>query len=166
MFSVFKNINRFASKSKLLDAFEVFCAKHLLYVLMVFLLVFSCFVNDLKIFFYPLLSGLFSAFVITKIIYILYKEKRPANLKGSTVLIKVPSNPSFPSRHAALIFGMSFCLFFFNDNLAIIFLIFSCFIGIGRVFCGVHWFRDIIAGALVGFLSSLVIYSLFNYLNF
>ena len=33
MISVFKNINRFVGKSKLLDWFAIFCAKYLLYVI-------------------------------------------------------------------------------------------------------------------------------------
>jgi len=162
MFSVFKNINKFAGKSKLLDGFAVFCAKFLIYLMIVFLFICAVSVHSKGLFVYPLLTGLCSAFVFDKIIYFFYKAKRPAELKGTNLLIPVPSNPSFPSRHASLSFGVAFYIFFYYTQLAWIFLICACLVGISRVFCGVHWPRDIIAGALVGLGSSLVIYFLIN----
>jgi len=107
-----------------------------------------------------LLSGLCAAFVFGKIVQFFYKEQRPAEFKGTNVLISVPKNPSFPSRHASLAFGISFYLFFYSTPLAIIFIACSCLVGIARVFCGVHWFRDILGGVVSGFISSLAIYYL------
>jgi undecaprenyl-diphosphatase len=160
MFSVFKNINQFANKSKLLDGFAIFCALYLLYLLIMFLFLFAFFSNNWQIFVYPLLSGLFSAFVINKIIYIFFKERRPAEFKNTNILIGVPKNPSFPSRHSSLLFGMSFLLFFYSLPLAIFFIVCSSLVGISRVFCGVHWFRDILAGVFVGLISALLIHFL------
>jgi len=165
MFSIFKNINNFANRSKLLDVLAIFCARYLLYLMVVFLFVFSFIVHDWHIFFVPFFTGLFSAFIIGKIIYFFYKEHRPAELKDSKVLIPVPRNPSFPSRHASLIFGISFCLFFYNVPLAVIFILLSCLVGVARVFCGVHWFRDILAGVLIGFISALIVYDFLNYIK-
>jgi len=156
MFSVFRNINRFANKSKTLDRFAVFCAKYLLYLMIVFLLSFAFAVHNWQIFFYSLFSGLLSAFVLDKIIYTFYKEQRPAYLANAKVLILIPKNPSFPSRHASLLFGMAFYLFFYSTPLAIFFIVLSCLVGISRVFVGVHWFRDILGGAFVGFLSVII----------
>lgn len=160
MFSVFKNINRFANRSKLLDVLAVFCAKYLLYLILISLFLFAYAIHNLYLFFYPFLSGLFAAFVIDKIIYTFYKERRPAESKNATVLITVPKNPSFPSRHASLLFGISFYLFFYSIPLAIFFTICSCIIGVARVFCGVHWFRDILGGVAAGFISALIVYYL------
>jgi undecaprenyl-diphosphatase len=166
MFSVFRNINKFAGKSKLLDGFEIFCARWLIYLMVVFLFVCAFNFHSKGLFVYPLLSGLCAAFVFDKAIYIFFKEKRPATLKSTTVLIPVPQNPSFPSRHASLIFGISFYIFFYSTAwafpLALVFLACSCLIGIARVFCGVHWPRDILAGAFVGFISALIVYFLVN----
>ena len=165
MFSVFKNINHFANKSKLFDAFAIFCARYLIYILILFLFVSALFFHSKGLFVYSLFSGLCAAFVLDKIVYFFYKEKRPAELKNTKILIPVPSNPSFPSRHASLAFGMSFYLFFYNAPLAVFFLICSCFIGIARVFCGVHWFHDIVAGAFIGFLSSIALYTLLIFIR-
>ena len=163
--SVFRNINRFANKSKLLDGFAIFCAKDVLYLMIVFLLLWALAYHNWQMFLYPLLSGLFATFVINKIIYIFYKEHRPAELKSAKVLISVPQNPSFPSRHAALVFGISSFLFFYNTPLAIFFIVCSCFVGIARVFCGVHWFRDILGGLLAGLLSAVTIHYLIIFIK-
>jgi undecaprenyl-diphosphatase len=165
MFSVFKNINHFAGKSKLLDGFAIFCAKYLISFLILFLFVCAIFFHSKGLFVYPLLSGLCAAFVFDKIIYFFYKEQRPAVLKDTKILISVPKNPSFPSRHTSLVFGISFYLFFYNFKLAIVFIVLSCFIGIARVFCGVHWFHDILAGIFVGFVSSMAVYFLISFIK-
>ena len=123
--SMFKNINSLAGKSKILDGFAVFCAIYLLPLMMVYLLIVSFSRRNLEMFFYPTLAGLFSAFVVSKIIYIFYIEKRPARLKTTNLLIAIPKNPSFPSRHASLVFGMSFCLVFYSEFLSFVFLILS-----------------------------------------
>lgn len=165
MFSVFKNLNRFAGKSKLLDGFAIFCASYLIYLLVALLLVCAINLHSRGIFVYSLLSGLCAAFVFNKIIYIFYKEPRPAELKTTKTLIPVPENPSFPSRHAAVLFGISSFIFFYSFPLAIFFLVCSCFVGIARVFCGVHWFHDILAGAFIGFLSSALLYILLGFIR-
>jgi undecaprenyl-diphosphatase len=161
MFSIFKNINYLAGKSKLLDWFAVFCAKYLLYVMIMVLFLSAVELHSRGIFFYSLLAGLVAAFCVNTIIYIFYKKRRPAELKSAKVLIAVPQNPSFPSRHAALAFGMSFYVFFYSIPLAIVFIICSCLIGISRVFCGVHWFSDILGGVISGLLSTIIIYYLY-----
>jgi undecaprenyl-diphosphatase len=160
MFSVFKNINRFAGKSELFDWFAIFCAKYLLYVMIAVLFLSALALHSKGIFFYSLLSGLVGAFVFNTLIYVFYKKQRPAEFKSSKVLITVPQNPSFPSRHAALAFGLSFYVFFYSYPLAIFFLICSCVIGVARVFCGVHWFSDILGGVVSGAASSVIIYYL------
>jgi undecaprenyl-diphosphatase len=165
MFSVFKNVNRLAGKSELFDGIAVFFARYLVYSMAAALLFYAVAVYNLRLFFYPLLSGLFAILVINKIIYFFYKEHRPAELKRTKVLIPVPKNPSFPSSHASFLFGLSFCLLFYNMPLAVIFLALSCIVGIARVFCGVHWFRDIVAGVLVGLISALALHALANFIN-
>lgn len=160
MFSVFKNINKFAGKSKLLDAFAIFCARYLLYLMIICLFFIAVTIHSRGIFFYPLLSGLSAAFVINTIVYTFYKKHRPAELKSTKTLIGVPENPSFPSRHAAFVFGVSFYLFVYYPQLAAIFFICSCFVGLARVFCGVHWFSDILGGVVSGLISAIIIYNL------
>jgi len=162
MFSVFKNINQFAGKSEALDAFAIFCARYLAYLTTVFLFVAAYVSKNPYLFVAPILSGLISRFLITQTIYFVYKRPRPAKLESTKVLIPVPKAPSFPSGHASFFFGISFMVIFISIPLGIFFLACSCLIGVARVFCGVHWFKDILAGAFAGFISALITYGLLN----
>lgn len=160
MFSILKNLNQFAGRWKLLDGFSIFCARYLIYFMVAFLFILGFARNNLRLFVYCVLSGLLALLVVDKIIYFFYKEHRPAELKSTKVLIPVPKNPSFPSSHASFAFGISFLVLFYNLRLGIIFIVFSSLVGLARVFCGVHWFRDILGGVFAGLLSSVIIYYL------
>lgn len=157
MISIFRNLNQFAKRWKALDSAAIFCAKKLPYFMVIFLFAYCWMQKSLPLFFYAVLSALFAR-LINEGIYFFYKGKRPAYLPGTKVLISVPKNYSFPSSHASLFFGMSWFLLSSDFYLGIAFLILSLIMGIARVFCGVHWFRDIIAGAFVGLLSSIIIH--------
>jgi len=157
--SVFRNINQFASKSKLLDWTAIFFARILPYFLVAFLFFYAFYVKDSRLFFYPIFSGVFARFVINEIVHLFYKRLRPARAEKTNLLIPLPKNYSFPSGHSSFFFGISFYLLFYgiSQSLAICFIIFSCVIGVARVFCGVHWFRDILAGALAGAISAVIV---------
>jgi len=159
MFSVFKNINRLAGKSKLLDGFAIFCARFLPYLMVVFLFFYSAYRSNLYLFFYAIISGVLAR-LLNEFVRLFYTRERPARLEQTKVLIPLPKNSSFPSGHSSFFFGLAFLLVFYNTYLAVIFIVLSFFIGIARVFCGVHWFRDILAGVLVGFISGSIIYYL------
>lgn len=165
MISIFKNINNFAGRWEWLDWLAIFCARFLIYLMILALFFWSLMQNNFRLFCYCFLSGLFALLVIARIIYFFYKEHRPAELKSSKVLIPVPTNPSFPSSHASFVFGFSFLLLFYNLRLGLIFLFFSLLVGLSRVFCGVHWFRDIVGGIIAGLLSGVIIYYLLIYIH-
>ena len=160
MISVFKDINYFAKKWRSLDLLAIFCARILPYLMAIFLFFFYLYQKNIYLFFYAIISGLIARFVINELIHLFYKEKRPAFLEGTKILIPVPKNYSFPSGHASFFFGISFLLLFYNFYLGLVFVIFSFIIGIARVFCGVHWFRDVLGGLVAGFLSAIITYYL------
>lgn len=162
MLSVFKNLNQFAGNNKFLDFFAIFFARLLPYLIFIFLFIFSIITENLYFFIFLFLAGFFSKFAINELIHIFYKRERPAALPGTKTLIPVPKNYSFPSGHASFFFGISFFVFFYFETLGLVLLLLSFLIGVARVFCGVHWFRDIIAGAGAGLISGLLLSYLFG----
>ncbi len=160
VFSVFRNINQFAKRWQVLDITAIFFARYIPYLMVIFLFFYAIYISNIYLFFYAVLSGLFSRFIINELVHLFYKEQRPTELEETKILIPIPKNSSFPSGHSSFFSGISFFLIFYNIYLAIIFIVLSFLIGIARVFCGVHWFRDILGGFVAGSVSAVITYYL------
>jgi len=159
--SLSEKINSFAGRYKQLDILAIVCARFLPYLILVSGLIFAFRSNNLYLFIVPFSSAFFSRFVIDYLIYPVYKRERPPKVRKTTLLIPLPRTPSFPSGHASFFFGFSFLFLLYNLNLGIAFLVISFINSLFRVYCGVHWFRDVVGGIIVGFLSSLIIHYIF-----
>ncbi len=63
---------------------------------------------------------------------------------------------SFPSRHSFSVFAIGTLCLFVSPVLGIITLVFGALLCFCRVAQGIHFVRDVVAGALVGTISSLI----------
>jgi undecaprenyl-diphosphatase len=63
-----------------------------------------------------------------------------------------PLEGSFPSGHALFYFALSYVIYAYNKKLGTAFYIFSLLIVFSRVYVGIHWPADILAGAIIGTL--------------
>lgn len=61
---------------------------------------------------------------------------------------------SFPSRHASLITAFAFAYIFFKSKWAAFMVALAVWVGVARVYVGVHFPIDILGGAGVGLLSA------------
>ena len=89
----------------------------------------------------------------------LWQHPRPfVDHPGQTVLLvhHGPDN-SFPSDHATVAFAIAFAVLAFHRRLGIVFLAVAALIGLGRIAVGVHYPVDVMASAVVGFGSALVV---------
>ena len=104
---------------------------------------------------YCLALGL--AFVIVSVVRRLINAPRPYQLYD--FFVKPPRERrgnSFPSRHAFSAFAIgTFCLFVnpFVGGLTLLFGLVMC---VCRVALGIHFVRDVVCGALIGVVSSVV----------
>ncbi len=76
---------------------------------------------------------------------------------------------SFPSGHSSASFSVAMVLALNFPKWALVFLILAFFVAISRVYLGVHYGSDIVAGIVLAILVSLVVYrslyvTIFNYL--
>ena len=67
-----------------------------------------------------------------------------------------PTDPSFPSNMAAVVFGIAAAVCIHNHKLGALLLIPAFLVCFARVFAGVHYPSDILAGAIIGILSALL----------
>ncbi len=101
-----------------------------------------------------------------KILKRLIKRSRPfENITGIHHLIKPPDKFSFPSGHTA---GAFIIAMLFGTIYAAAFpvlIIWAAGVGISRVYNGVHYPTDVIAGAILGSLSAYAGYSIVHLIS-
>ena len=162
---LFNLINGFAGKWQWLDYIGMFFAQYCEWFLWLALILFLA-INvkkNWKMFIEAFFAAGISKFVLAEIIRWLWFRPRPFVALNFVPLIEQrPTEASFPSGHASFYFAMSTIVYFYNKKAGIIFYIISTLIVLARVFCGVHWPSDILAGALLGILTAWLISKLFR----
>ncbi len=99
-----------------------------------------------------IISFLFSL-LLSEILKYIFMRPRP-----QLMLIKETS-PSFPSNHSTIVFSTVPIINKIFLNFRIIWVIFAFLIAFSRLYLGVHYLSDIIAGSLLGYsISNLVLY--------
>jgi membrane protein YqaA with SNARE-associated domain/membrane-associated phospholipid phosphatase len=100
-----------------------------------------------------LISALFLAFIIAFSLKYLVNEPRPYLVLDNVHLLCNEGNePSFPSGHTTLAFTLATSLLFYSKKLGILFLIWAILVAYSRVYVGVHYPFDVLAGIVIGIL--------------
>ena len=152
--ALFLFINGFAGRSRALDACGMFLASYLPYLVGAVVLAF-CFVHrKRKEALTALVSGML-AWVLARGIGMLVLRLRPYVVittakKLASGIDAVRDTLSFPSEHTTLFFAMATAVYAFDKKWGRVFLGAASAIGIARVFIGLHWPSDILAGAVLG----------------
>src|SRR3989344_1192804 len=73
-----------------------------------------------------------------------------------------PEKTAFPSGHASFYFALSTIIYGYNKKAGILFFIGSFLIVLARVFVGLHWPSDILAGAILGIIMGIILNKLFK----
>jgi|SRR3989338_396932 len=88
--------------------------------------------------------------IINKIIEHLLPSERPFIVQNFKPLIPHSANPSFPSDHASWAALLSSFIFEHQKKLGLLILILATFVGAARIFVGVHYVSDVLAGFIIG----------------
>jgi phosphatidylglycerophosphatase B len=98
-----------------------------------------------------------TAFVVVSIFRKLIDSSRPYTKYDITPLInKDKIGESFPSRHTLSAFLITMTGFYVYFPVGIVLAVMSLIIAITRVVSGVHFTKDVIAGAVIGILSGII----------
>lgn len=151
---LFNLINQFALKWFWLDVFGIYFAEYFEYVVVFCLILFLVikFRKYWKMVFQAVISAVLARFVIVEFIRWLWQRPRPFIANNVNLLSNYLDKASFPSGHAAFFFALSTVVFFYNKKIGALFLLGSFLISLARVFSGIHWPSDILAGAIIGIL--------------
>ncbi len=156
---IFQQINKFAGRWEFLDALSIFFAKYLGYFLVFLLFLFL--IKDFKKYLPMVIQGFLAAILarlgFTEIVRLFWNRPRPFIGNHINLLLNHSASSSFPSGHAAFFFGLSTIVYFYNKKAGYLFFLASFLISIARVFTGLHWPSDILAGAIIGVFSGWLI---------
>jgi len=158
---IFRLINGLAGKWWPFDWLGIFFAEYLGYFIV--LIAIFIFIKERnwrqRIYFFALagLSVILARGLITEIIRFFYERPRPFLTLQIQPLIEHNLTSSFPSGNAAAFFALGLAIFYFNRKWGWRCLILALLIGAARIFTGVHWPSDILAGAIIGLVSAFLV---------
>lgn len=92
----------------------------------------------------------------------LIDRTRPYYVLDYTPLIPPVGDPSFPSGHTSASFAAATAIYAINKKWGIAAYAFAAVMGFSRLYLGVHFPTDVLAGALVGTAAAMVIIKIFD----
>ena len=100
--------------------------------------------------------------LIVSLMRFVYPEPRPFVVLGWKPLVAhTADDPAFPSRHAAGLFALAVILYRANPRWGWWVFGVAALNAVARVYVGVHWPSDVIAGALIGSaIAGILVYVL------
>lgn len=153
----FRKINKFANRYNWLDQLGVFFAEYSGFIMIIYL-IFLIWKDQLgeDIFFKAIALSFFARFILLKIVRRFVIRARPFTDHNVNLLIKRLKDLSFPSGHSTFFFTLSFVIWFYNQEVGSWMLLNSFFIGLSRIFVGVHYPLDILGGSFLGYLVAFL----------
>ncbi len=166
--TLFRWMNSWAGISPFFDWAIRFRAEYLIYVVAGAVLLFylatffprfrTYRAKNLRLVIFAFASALIARFGVAELIRLFYNRPRPFEaLEGVSQLIPHSAGFAFPSGHATFAFALAAVVAYYYPKTSILFFLAALAIGFGRVAAGLHWPTDILAGAVVGVGTTLIL---------
>lgn len=116
-------------------------------------------------FFFPVLIAGFSAWMVSEnIIKFFVSRPRPSIDMGAIIIGGGAYGYSFPSTHTTIAFALATVLSSIEPKARTWFYVLAIFIGLSRIYLGVHFPLDVFVGAFIGYVIGLFSTRLSSYL--
>lgn len=103
------------------------------------------------------LFSCFAAWLLSESIKYFFPTLRPYATNGLDPLtLTVPVDGAFPSTHTAIGFALAITIFKHHKKMGLLYLVLAFFVGLARILAHVHYPLDVMGGALLGTIVSLL----------
>nr|WP_255287118.1 undecaprenyl-diphosphatase [Bacillus cereus] len=157
---LFLLINNHVEKSGIIDNIMIFFAEYAQYMFPL-LLIMLCLTKQVNSKFATFQVILAFSLTYTKIKLFklfIYRDRPFISHVDINQLVEHTANSSFPSNHATSAFVIAMTIWFFYKRLGTACLILAIFISFSRVWVGVHYPFDVLAGATLGIFNALILH--------
>ncbi len=107
-----------------------------------------------------LISLVFTFIFANLIIKNVVHRPRPWTVADFDLLIKKPSEYSFPSGHTVNSFAVAVVIYKFYKKPGIAAIIYSFILGLSRIYLCVHYPTDVLAGMIIGTIDAIIVYTI------
>lgn len=165
--SLFFYIFGLSGRSNIADGLMIFGARFIIYLAFLLMLLQAFFKGSVKEKKAVLLTVLALPVVVLLIkgIHLFFFEPRPFVNYQITPLLNIAEDASFPSRHAGVMSAIAFSYFHFKSGWAPLLILLMLWVGISRIYVGVHYPLDILGGFGVGIFALFITKQILNRLK-
>ncbi len=97
-------------------------------------------------------TALTTNFITSLFKYAVERDRPPTVVLDPEPLVGVPSTSSFPSGHTSTSFACAYVISRLAPRLTVYVFVLAALIGVSRIYVGVHYPLDVLAGAILGVL--------------
>ena len=165
---LFFSIFYFNGHILILDKLMVFGATALIYLsfLPVFIMGLKGGIKEKKVLLLIIL-GVPIAFLLIEGIHFFYYETRPfVTFNFTPIVSEAASSASFPSKHATIAGIVGFTFAHYKSKWTPLFLLLTLWVGFSRIYVGVHYPLDVLAGFLTSIVALIIAVQVKNLLKF
>lgn len=102
---------------------------------------------------------------LVKFCNLIYFRPRPFAAHPVNLLFYRPSDSSLPSNPAAVGFALATAVWLHNRRAGAIMYVLAALFALARIYCGVHYPLDVVAGGLIGALSAYLVVRKLGFLD-
>ncbi len=169
--ALFQAINHLAGSNAAVDGFFIFISTYGPYVLFGLLVVlwFGSRQNPMSAYRQRMviiaILSVMLALLINQVIIRVWARPRPFTILATNLLLPPSREPSFPSDHATFGFAIALALLLASRPLGISGSLIAILLAFSRVYTGEHYPSDVIAGAVIGGITTLLLFRAQSYLE-
>lgn len=99
----------------------------------------------------------FIAWTATYLLKNIFQTVRPFELNNlQAFTLTLPTDPSFPSAHTAMAFALAITIWLHDRKVGILFVVLAGLVAWARVAANVHYPIDVVAGAILGSVTAIL----------